>query len=403
MKLLSGAGLAALLLVTCASAATTAPLEVSEDGVVTRDGKPFRGVGVNYYDAFVRTLVQADDTSYLAGFDTLRAHGIPFARISIAAFWAKGQRQFLDDQGEYLRRLDGVVRAAEDAGVGLVPSFFWAYWTVPDLVGEPMRAWGSPVSKTQAFLREFTRTIVTRYKDSPAIWMWEFGNEFNLAADLPEVAEVLPPLAPGEGTPETREISRDLLTTEDVLSALKAFADTVRSIDPERPITSGHAIPRPRAESLRATRGWATLDSREISLEGLKLQHPPGIDVVSVHVYPEAINEVRFADGHLSSYAELFALYQGTGKPLFVGEFGAFTGQVPALDTEEKTLAEFRALLDAIVKSDVPLAAAWNFGGAESTGIKQQPWHFDGTLRKEYLDAVSETNRLLVGSGAPKP
>lgn len=387
--------LAILLALLCAPLAGAAPLSLNDDGVLLHNGAPVRAIGVNYYDAFVRTLEDPADTSYTEGFALLRERGIPFARLSITAFWAKGLALFRDDREAFLTRLDGVVRAAEANDIGLVPSFFWAYWTVPDLMGEPMRAWGKPDSKTHAFLKEFTRAVVSRYKDSPAIWMWEFGNEFNLAADLPEDPGMLPPVVPTQGSPEARTVEQDLLTTEDVRAAQAAFADAVRTIDPIRPITSGHAIPRPRAESLRATRGWGTLDTREAAARGFQIQHPEGISVASIHLYPESIHEERYQPGHHATYAELIAFYKVTGKPLFVGEFGAFAGQVPGIDTEEKALAEFRSLLKAIADSGVPLAAAWNFHGSPATGIQQQPWNFDAVTRSEYLDAIAEANERL--------
>lgn len=377
-----------------------APLQLDGERGFLRDGKPYRAIGVNYYDAFVRTLENADDTSYVEGFAVLKQRGIPFARLSIAAYWPEGLALFRQDRESYLRRLDGVVRSAEAHGIGLVPSFFWAYWTVPDLVEEPIRAWGRADSATHAFMREFTQAVVSRYRDSPAIWMWEFGNEFNLSADLPLDKAMLPPAIPAHGTPAERDVALDLLTTEDVRVAMSAFALEVRNIDPERPITSGHAVPRPHAECLRATRGWERIDSREVTLRGLQYQHPDGIQVASIHVYPESVNEARFQDDYRASYTELFSLFNTCGKPLFLGEFGAFTGQVPDLDTEEKTLAEFQRMLDALIESGIPLAAAWNFFGAESTGIRQQPWNFDHLSRPLYLDKIAAANRKIMTDAA---
>ena len=244
-------------------------------------------------------------------------------------------------------------------------------------------------------MREFTRAVVSRYKNSPAIWMWEFGNEFNLSADLPLDKAMLPPTVPAHGTPVERDVAVDLLTTDDVRVALSAFAQEVRGIDPKRPITSGHAVPRPHAECLRSTRAWERIDTREVSLQGLQYQHPDGIDVASIHVYPESVHEARFQTDYRASYAELFSLYNACGKPLFLGEFGAFTGQVSELDTDDKALAEFQRMLDALIESGIPLAAAWNFFGAESTGIRQQPWNFDHQSRTAYLDAIAAANRKI--------
>jgi hypothetical protein len=46
------------------------------DGMFVRDGLPYRGIGVNYFDAFYRSVKDPQDTSYEAGFSALAAHGI---------------------------------------------------------------------------------------------------------------------------------------------------------------------------------------------------------------------------------------------------------------------------------------------------------------------------------------
>ena len=111
---------------------TDAPLRVGPLGMIVRDGASFRGIGVNYHDAYVRTLLNPDDTSYEAGFAELGEKDIPFARISIMGYWPSWNTIFLEDREEALRRLDGVVQSAERHGVGLVFSVFWATFTVPD-------------------------------------------------------------------------------------------------------------------------------------------------------------------------------------------------------------------------------------------------------------------------------
>jgi hypothetical protein len=96
------------------------------DGVLLRDGKPFRAVGVNYFNVFMRTLKTEDDTSYEAGFATLKANNIAFARFAACGFWPKEFELYGRDKEAYFKRLDGVVRAAEKQNAGLIPSLFCA-------------------------------------------------------------------------------------------------------------------------------------------------------------------------------------------------------------------------------------------------------------------------------------
>jgi len=54
------------------------------------------------------------------------------------------------------------VKAAEESGVGIIPSLFWLPAAVPDLVGEPLDQWANPESKTRAYMRDYVRDIVAR-------------------------------------------------------------------------------------------------------------------------------------------------------------------------------------------------------------------------------------------------
>ncbi len=56
---------------TSAKTAAEQGLAVRNDGVSLKDGRPYRGIGVNYFDALARTLKDQEDTSYEAGFRVL--------------------------------------------------------------------------------------------------------------------------------------------------------------------------------------------------------------------------------------------------------------------------------------------------------------------------------------------
>ncbi|HYW78384.1 MAG TPA: hypothetical protein VE890_02370, partial [Thermoguttaceae bacterium] len=212
-----------LLLLVSAPAGAAEPLGLYvRDGVVFRDGRPYRGIGANYFSLFSRRLKDPADTSYRAGIEQLSEAHIPFVRFMCGGFWPIDCELYLRDKAAYFALLDDVVRAAEQNHVGLIPSLFWHMPTVCDIVGEPIDQLGNPQSKSIGFIRRYTEEVVTRYKDSPAIWAWEFGNEYNLSVDLPNAATHRPAVWPRLKTAHQRT-ERDELTSAHLVGALRAF------------------------------------------------------------------------------------------------------------------------------------------------------------------------------------
>lgn len=345
---------------------------VRPDGTLQRNGRPWRGIGINYVDAFQRTLLRPGDTSCDQGFKTLAARGIPFARFMACGFWPADMRLYLEDRAAYFRALDAVVASAEKHGVGLVASLFWHVSTVPDMVGEPCSQWGNTSSRTHEFMRTYVADVVTRYRSRPGVWGWEFGNEYNLRTDLPNAASHRPPVSVRLGTPAARS-ERDDLTSDHVRTALAAFGREVRRHDPYRFITSGHATPRPSAWHQRAEGTWAA-DTPEQFAEVLLGDHPDPLTVISVRCYAGDIVRLALA-------AEVAAR---AGRMLFIGEFGA-PGTGPQAE------AEFRRTLEAVEKSGAPLAALWVFDYPA-----QSEWNVTATGPRSWqLKEVAEANSRL--------
>ena len=355
-------------------------LSVGPNATVQLAGKPFRGIGVNYFDCFLRALKSGSDTSYDAGFAKLAERKIPFARFCATGFWPRDMRLFREDKAEYFRRLDGVVASAEKHGIGLVPSLFWYSACVPDLVGEPMDEWANPASKTQAWMREYVREVVTRYRDRPAIWAWEFGNEYALSADLPNAAEHRPPVHPTLDTARQRS-QRDELSFAMVRSAFTAFASEVRKHDSSRLILSGDSLLRRSAWHQQRQRTWKP-DSLEQYAEMLTQMNPDPIDAISLHVYGDDSERL---DKSIQVANQL-------GKPLCVGEFGA-GGQSP----EQR--AKFERLLGAIVERDIPLAALWVYDFANQPDLTVTA----DNVRAWQLEAIATANRKLQHGGQARP
>jgi hypothetical protein len=347
--------------------------KVGADGQLLKEGKPFRAIGINYFSCFGRALEKADDTSYDEGFRVLAEHKIPFARFSATGFWPKDMDLYKTDREEYFRRLDAVVASAEKHGIGLIPSLFWYFSCVPDLVGEPMNQWGNPQSKTHAWMRQYVKEVVTRYRNSPAIWGWQLGNEYSLQAAIGANgrARTVPEL----GTPETRS-EQDDLTFNDIRVASQEFAKAVREHDPSRLIFTGDALPRPSAWHLENEGTW-TLDSEQQFRQMLKSLNPDPINTLNVHVYSDDMPRISWS----VRAAKLI------DKPLFIGEFG-----VPGTGPEvEKT---FRRMLELIEESDTPLAALWVFNLSSQN---EDPF-FNVTAdnaRAYQLKEVSEANARL--------
>ncbi|MGC8667646.1 MAG: cellulase family glycosylhydrolase [Chthonomonadales bacterium] len=341
-------------------------------GVLMKDGTPFRGIGVNYFNAFMRTLTDAEDHTYDAGFGQLQAHGIPFARFMCCGFWPADMRLYRTDRAEYFRRLDRVIQSAQRHHVGLIPDLFWNLATVPDLVGEPCNQWGNPKSKTRAFMRTYVREVVTRYLRSPAIWGWEFGNEYNLAADLPNAAQHRPPVAPQYGTPSSRT-EQDEISHEVFRSALAAFAREVRRYDTRRIIVSGNAFPRPSAWHQMHEHSW-TPDNAAQRDQMLAQDNPDPINTLCVHAY-EDYNRIP----------EAAALARKLGKPLFVGEFG-----VPGPPSPEAR-RKFSDMLKVLRQEGVPLAALWVFDYAP-----QDEWNVTAASDRAWqLREIEEANKSM--------
>ncbi len=359
-----------------AQAADVSPgLSAGDDGTLRLAGKPFRGIGVNYYDAFVRTLAEPSRTNYAAGFGVLAGQGIPFARFSAGGYWPSEWGLYRTNRAEHFARLDAVVKSAERNHVGLIPSLFWLLSTVPDLVGEPCDQWGNPKSRTQAFMREYVREVVTRYRASPAIWAWEFGNEYNLVADLPNAAEHRPSVVPSLGTPATRS-ARDELTHEQIRAAFTAFAMEVHRYDPHRLIITGNAFPRVSAWHQRAEKSWAK-DTPEQFAQMLAGDNPGSVNSLSVRAYDTSDTDRLGAALGVAAQVH---------KPLFVGEFG-----VPGKPTPESR-KRFAEILGRLESEQVPLAALWVFdfdGQADD-------WSVTATNARAYqLEAVGQANRRL--------
>lgn len=347
-----------------------------KDGVIYKSGQPYRGVGANYYDLFLRLLQNPENKTSLDGLKQLGETGIPFVRFGVG-YTGNDWNMFFSEPDKFFRAFDQVVETAEREHVGLIPSFFWRFANFPDLAGEPGDQWGNPASKTTALARQFVGAIVERYKNSPAIWAWEFGNEPNLAADLPNAAQ----FRKKGGT------ERDDLKSTDMVVMLSEFAKEVRRHDSRRLIISGNSSPRAAAWHNTAEKSWKP-DSREQMLEILQRDNPAPLDTIGIHIYADHDVSKELAvwattgTDYLRAVRELAAKMK---RPVFVGEFGLASN-----GDEADTRAKFEKLLADIGDAGVDLAAVWVF----DLNGQGKTWNITLENHRSYmLKLVAEANR----------
>lgn len=388
--LLMLAGLAPLVV----KAAGKVQVDVSGQPRILVDGKPARAIGVNYYNGFMRVLRNPEDRGYREGFRLLGERKIPFVRFVLMGFFPTDMRLYLRNRERFYQLLDDFIAEAQKNGVGVVPSLFFAYWQVPDQMGEPMQAWGDPASKSNAFMRQFVTELVTRYRDSPAIWGWEFSNEMAYYVDLD--AKARPRLAPDKGTPSQRT-ERDDLRADDMVCALKAFGTLVRELDPQRLVSSGNAMPRPDAYQ-KSYRTGERIDSTLEFAQILKRDNPLPLNAISVHTYPHTrYFRDKLEVGHYwpkphNIQEQLKIVHKVADEQkqvVFLGEFGVASRKAMTEDEERRV---FKEMIEGIVASGVQLAAIWDFD-PDPDFDKDMNIYFP--RRRYQLDAVQDANRQL--------
>ncbi|MCE5268073.1 MAG: hypothetical protein LLG00_09330 [Planctomycetaceae bacterium] len=364
--------LAFMLVASAIGAVAAAESQVGlhqQDGRLLLHGKPFRGIGVNFVDAFMRPLADPDDPSTEEAFRILAEHRIPFLRTVASGWGGAGMKLYQSDRVEYFRRMDKTVGLAEKYRVGLICSLFWPGW-VRDLSGESqLDAWTDPASKTRQLMETYVKEMVTRYRSSRAIWGWEWGNELVLMCHLPNAASF--GIKPD-----------DHYTYEVMRKVYRDFAREVRRYDSYRVIDSGDTAPRESAWHNSKDGSWAA-DTPEQFAEILADNSPDPLDLLSIHSYKNDFNPNRLPVANSVAHK--------LRKPLFVGEFGV---SGPHTKASEK---EFRRQLAILDRENVQLAALWEF---DVRPIARPEWLVSPSNDKFYmLLAIEALNRTWMAAG----
>ena len=328
-------------LVAACCAATTADAGAA-DGLVTRrgqqlerDGRPFRFVGVNVYNANSRRWNGNCGGQVDLAPVTQATSGVPVLR---AWFF---QWQATDPQGRRdWSAFDRTLRTARRNGM-LVIATLGDQWG--DCEGYRDRAEGykgiswyrtgyrDQVRGPQlaSSYRDFVREVVRRYRDDPAILMWQMMNEAEAADRVDGPC--------GAGAP----------------AAIRHFAedvgDVIRDADPRHLISLG------------------TIGTGQCGLSGDQyrwVQAIPQIDVLECHDYsphgssPDAYNGL----------AVRLRQARRLGKPLFIGEIGGRTAKGPRAAAKVVRAEELSATLRARFRAGVSGTVVWRWSGSGHDG-----------------------------------
>jgi len=350
-------------------------------------GQPYRGVGANYYDLFTRLVAKPGDASSVDGLRALARAGVPFVRFNAGGYQAREWQRYLADPAAHFAAMDRVVRTAEEAGIGLIPSVFWNT-ALSQAAGERREAWGNPESRTIVLMRDYASAIARRYHASPAIWAWEFGNEWNLSADLPNAAERR---HPGED-------ERDDLRSAHVTVALAEFAAAIRAIDATRPLITGHSHPRAQAWHNTHENSWGS-DTEEQWRKVMARDNPRAFDTVGIHIYADSEANAacgRWTTGWPDYLGKLRAFADQTRRPIFIGEFGLADG---GKFSPVQVKTRYRDILGAMEAAGVDLAAFWVFDLA----AQAKDWNvtFDNARAYMLEDSVAAHRRWQAPAALP--
>lgn len=274
-----------------------------ENNRLLLNGKEFYGMGLNFFDGFARTSSTSPNNNYQDSLRKISEYKIPFIRLMFGCYYASSWKEYIESPDTFFRRMDEFVSTCEKYHVGIIASLFCWIGGIPDLAGESINSIGKRDSRTMRLAKKYVNDVVNRYIDSPAIWGWEIGNEYNLSADLglDIISEI--PVGSGFGAPEVRT-EEDLVSSSDVNTFFSEISKEIRRIDKHRIISNGDADYRSSQYHLRTSKSWIEDSIAELH-EIMDYFAPDPIDVVSVHIYE--LEQHRF--GKDVGFEDLLKIY----------------------------------------------------------------------------------------------
>jgi hypothetical protein len=350
-------------------------------GFVTRqgstlvlDGKEYRAIGVNVphlHEIYNGTWFHSREKYgtpekahqvALDAIDDASRSGLAFIRFFASPGYPKDQAMLYDkDPEQYWRQMDEMFAYCRERHVRLVPSL----QTIPgpfQIFGETGRSILDPQSKTYAWVHEYVRQFVTRYRDDPTVLMWELLNEGMLHADVEMQGRKLLPkgVFPPGATPREDGNNGDSLSYSDFTRLYREQTAFIKSLDANHLVTSGDGCVREECTSRRETFPNFKFrnDTWDEWVANNLASQPEPLDVYSYHFYgndtPAGPKQPWAGLTPLEMMQRLVGATLATGRPVFIGELGAAPNN--RADPEGKWLVK---AIDALETEKVSLMALW--------------------------------------------
>ncbi len=264
---------------------TSGGLKMNGDCAMTYNGKVVTWQGINFFSLVSGNynnkgeIPEAQVQEIFRALEDLAAYNVKTIRFSVGFFtandWTRCYFDYDKATGTYVEGekakaykclLHRIFNKAASLNIGLIPSVYWTANFV-NLHGETeIDCFTNHNSKSHRFAVEFQRMLLENYNDHPALFMWEFGNEWNLKVDVKEGG----------------------LTSDHLIAFRAEWTELIQSYNTgyNRVIGSGDSNMRPAQYNRRYGGTWKndTLAEHKKILRELN----PGITALSSHDYPRS-------------------------------------------------------------------------------------------------------------------
>lgn len=392
-----------------------------------RKGREWRGMGVNHF-----ALVLNQHTDMLVGgigggVQDVRAiaqtWGLPVIRCCFGPFDRPSCLDFRSNPSKWYGKMDEIVAECEAQGVGLIPTIVWQlrYWCDMSYVLystlEGPSKLAVSTSNSRALLEDTITTMVTRYRNSPAIWGWSVTNEGSAFLGPEEYVFWKPDgthrvgLNWGTTPAGTTYLDSDKMTMLQWREFNRWATETIHRLDGYgRFVSSSAGIGNSFAVNAQSAPSYAadTLAQWDQYRDGMAWPawRDSFCDALSAHIYPQRTDDVVFFNdaGNNLTQAQLVAQHktwaERAGMPFALEEWGAAVGDplVDAVSVDDATSRQaFADCLNAIVSNDVRLSLLWNYGG-KMGGLPWQGFKLTDPSRTYQLEAIAAANRTMAAS-----